>query len=326
MASIKVALIGLGTMGLNHLRILQRQSDVELIGVVDTSENLAHKVSQEVGCHWSTHIDEFLQVIDAAIVATPTHAHLSSVEVLHTRGIHVLVEKPFVATSHELSQFLQVYNPNGSLVMVGHVERFNPAILQVSEIIDSPIVHFAARRESAVVSRIPDSVVLDLMIHDLDLFSHLTHQAIASTSSVGTRDRRGVLEGASTVVMGTEGSVGTLTASRLGQDKVREIRLTLNDCLIVVDLLRRTVEVHRLTRSSFLEGGIRRYRESTVKEIPLSNISGESLELQFRHFLDVVSGRTDKNTTATLEGVVPVLESCFQIDQTILTSTIKPGQ
>ena len=158
--------------------------------------------------------------------------------------------------------------------MVGHTERFNPAVTELQEITTDP-VHIEARRISPYTPRIDDGVVLDLMIHDLDIAQALARSPVTGVEAIATRKRSSSEDLAVAMLQFESGATAVLTASRLGQQKIRELAITQSDSYLTADLIRQDVTIHRISKVSYSDGGQARYSQAGVVEIPFLSRRGE---------------------------------------------------
>ena len=255
--------------------------------------------------------------MDAAILATPSETHAELGLELIRRKIPILVEKPIAPTFDEAKLLVEAAHEAGVLLMVGHVERFNPAVLELDHL-TSEVVHIDVARISPYSGRIVDGVILDLMIHDLDLVLSLVSDEVVSVSAVARRVRSDSEDLASALLTFKRGTTATLTASRIGQNKIRTLAVTQGRDYIAVDLLRQDVTVHRVDHSEYLSDEGARYRQTGVIEVPFLEHRGEPLFLELSHFVDcVASGREPK--VSGLDGL-RALALAQQIDDVAVRS------
>ena len=234
-------------------------------------------------------IDELPDDIDAAVIAVPTAAHLETAASLIRCGIHVLVEKPLAPTVVECEQITTAAAEAGVVLAVGHVERFNPAVVELSALIEQPI-HILRREIGPYSPRIGDGVVFDLMIHDIDIVCALAGDGAVVTSVAGVgRMIRGDSEDiANATMMFDNGMTAALATSRLGQQKIRSIEVTQSDSVLTADLVRADITIHRMAHHEFLGDQGVSYRQSNMIEIPFIQNRGEPLALELADFLDAV--------------------------------------
>lgn len=289
MRETRLAIVGAGIMGSNHARLARTHQDARLVAVVDADVSRARAAAGDSGAAVLAEIDELEDIADAVIVATPTHLHVPVGVRLLELGLHVLVEKPIAPSSAEAAEMVAVSERVGRLLMVGHVERFNPAVSQLGDHVTGPL-HIEASRINPFTQRISDGVVLDLMIHDLDIVLSLLPIDVEAERISGVARRiKGATEDIAVVCVGfTNGVTAVFNTSRLGQTKIRSIEITQEDAMVTADLLRQTIEIHRMSHHEYVGGEGARYRQSSVVEIPFIDGRGEPLYREQRHFIDCV--------------------------------------
>lgn len=293
---IRVAVIGAGIMGANHIRIAATSRDAELVAVVDPDLERAERAAAASGVTATSDIRELIGKIDAAIVATPSRTHAEITIPLLEAGIDVLVEKPIAIDEASAARMVEVAEKRGMVLMVGHVERFNPAVLELDRIC-SDIVHIDASRLSPYSPRILDDVVTDLMIHDLDIVCSLVDSPIVDVSATTRIVRSASADLACALLTFENGVTANVTASRIAQQKVRELRITQSDSFVNVDLVRMDVTINRVEHSEFLSDSGARYRQTGVVEIPFLEHRGEPLALEQAEFFRAVATRTRPRVT-----------------------------
>ena len=281
---LRVGVVGVGSMGRNHARVYGELRDVELAGVSDHDADAAERVAAEFDTR-ATDLETLLDSVDAVSVAVPTAAHAPVVRSCLDAGVHALVEKPFVtdlAVGRELDRRAAEL---GLTLQVGHVERFNPAIRTAARIVeDLDVIAIDAKRVGPPVDREGrGDVVFDLMIHDLDIAASLVDGEPRTVSASATADGD-----YATASVDFDGVVGTFTASRVTQQKVRRLGITARSCRVVVDYIEQSVEIHRSATPAYVEenGDLRHTTESVV-ERPMVE-SGEPLKAELGSFADAV--------------------------------------
>lgn len=286
---LDIAVVGAGIMGANHARIASKMRDINLTHVVDTDTERGRRLARATGAMFADNVTEVLDRVQAAVVSTPSETHAAVAQPLLRAGIGVLVEKPIAPTESEAAIMIDLAASTGAVLMVGHVERYNPAILELDRICQA-IIHIDAARLSAYSGRIRDDVVMDLMIHDLDLVQSLVGHPVVDVSAVVRTVRSSTSDLACALLNFANGATANLTASRVGQAKVRELNITQADSVVKVDLVRMDVSITRVEHSEFLSQSGSRYRQSGVVEIPYLEHQGEPLELELRDFARAVTG------------------------------------
>jgi predicted dehydrogenase len=293
---VRLAVVGSGIMGSNHARVAAGLPGLELVAVYDPDRKRSEKLAAAFSATAVGSLSELPRLVDAAVVATPTQFHAPAAHELIAAGVDVLVEKPITPDIDTARRLVDAADAADRILMVGHVERFNPAVLELDSLLDG-VVHVDARRISAYSPRIRDDVVVDLMIHDLDLVSMIAGGVPAEVMSVVRAPRSTSADIASALIAFDNGVTASLTASRVGQSKIRRIDVTQADNYLVLDLLRQDVTVERVEQSEYLSDRGRRYRQVSVVEVPFLENRGEPLALELSHFADCVRTRSQPRVT-----------------------------
>jgi predicted dehydrogenase len=284
----RVAIVGAGVMGANHARVLATIRSAEVVAVVEPDPANGRSLARSIGVPLRP-LDGLAEVADAAIVASPSQTHAEIGEQLLADGLDLLIEKPLATTVADARRLVTAARAHDRIVMVGHIERFNAAVLGLPEVVSDP-VHIEFTRVGPYTPRITSDVVLDLMVHDLDLARMLAGSPFVGMSAIGRSVHSGQTDLACALLTAESGLTVSLTASRAGQTKVRRIEVTQRDSFVVADLLRQDIKIHRLSHNEYLSEGGSRYRESGVVEIPYLERTGEPLRTELEHFLDAVRG------------------------------------
>ena len=225
MEKIRVAVVGAGAFGKNHLRVLHESPDAELVAVVDADEARAAEAAARHNCRAVADLSELTGLVDAAIVAVPTSVHSDVGCALLEFGIDVLIEKPIAGDLASAQRLIDAAERNGRILQVGHLERFNPAVQAVQKKVTLPLF-FEIHRMSMFSPRSLDvDVVLDLMIHDIDVVLALTQLEPEEIRAAGIRILSDKVDIANVRLAFPGGCVANLTASRVSTEKVRKIRL-----------------------------------------------------------------------------------------------------
>lgn len=284
---LDLAIIGAGAMGANHARVAMGLRDARVTLIVDPDRDRGTALADKVGGSWEPDIERVFGRADAAVLAVPTHLHRDIGTVLLGKGISLLVEKPISRRLDEAADLIEAAATTGVTLMVGHIERFNPAVMEVVDIATEP-VHIETQRISPYTPRISDGVILDLMIHDLDIVAAIARSPVTGIDAVATRTRS-ASEDLAVALLTFENSVtATLTASRIGQQKIRSLNVTRPDTYVAADLIRQSVTIHRVEEVGFSTRGGSGYRQTGVVEIPFLQHQGEPLYLELQHFVECV--------------------------------------
>jgi predicted dehydrogenase len=225
MDKVKVGIIGVGYLGTQHARILSYLEEAELKGVADIDFKKAMQIGNRHGVQYYENFEEMLDEIDAGIVATPTSEHFSVSMELLNKGKSVLVEKPITETIEQAEQLVSHAKKTGTLLQVGHLERFNPAVEAIENMITEPRFIEVQRLGSFSARSLDIDVVLDLMIHDLDIIMSLIKDEVKVIKSSGIHVLSDKIDIANARLEFRSGCVATLTASRVHQGKVRKLRI-----------------------------------------------------------------------------------------------------
>ena len=184
-SGLNVGVIGLGAMGQNHVRVLSELASVELAAVFDLDPDRSREASEKFGVPAAESLDAFIDKVDAASVATPTTSHRELGEALFSAGKHVMIEKPIAATLEDARALVGAAEKNGCVLQVGHIERFNPVMGGLETVVDSPRF-IEIERLSPFPERSTDvDVILDVMIHDIEIVLHLVEAELESIDAVG---------------------------------------------------------------------------------------------------------------------------------------------
>jgi len=309
---VRAAVVGAGSMGRHHVRILGAMPGVELVAVVDPSPQAAGLLNIDATRRVAT-LDE-LPDVDFAVVATPTDAHADTAIRLIERGVSVLVEKPLAGDPATAARIVKAAEDAGVLLAVGHVERFSPTVTMLARIAQDPrFVQF--ERLSPFTPRIRDSVVFDLMVHDLDLACWICggrpKRILASGCSVFSDS----IDIAAALLEFPDGRIASVQASRATQDKVRRISLSEPDRYIVADCIRQDLSMRRQTTVEFGDEEPL-YRQASIVEIPYIDRSGEPLVLELRDVIDAV--RNGRPPTVSGQDGLLAVELAAQVEDSIL--------
>jgi len=276
---MKVAVIGVGHLGKHHARLYADIPGVELAGVVDLQESRAAEIAQSYGCPAFTNYQDLFGKVDAVSLAVPTTDHARIGVELLEQGIDILVEKPIASTLDEARLLIDTAARHGRILQTGHVERFNPVVTAAIEVATTP-QFFEIHRLAAFTPRSLDiDVVLDLMIHDLDIVLRLVNAPVSEVRAVGIPILSRKADIANARVEFENGCVANLTASRVSFEKVRKLRFFQPHDYISVDYASQT-------------GTMVSLRMGRVIEKKLEPPNGEPLKLELEAFVRAVEARS----------------------------------
>jgi predicted dehydrogenase len=276
---IRVAVVGAGQFGRNHIRVVSQSPRAELAAVVDVDAGRAREAAAAHGCEALTTYGDLPGKAEAAVVAVPTHAHAEVGCRLMEAGLDVLVEKPIAHDLRSADDLIRTAAGTGRVLQIGHLERFNPGVLALQKAVTLPLF-FEIHRLSVFSPRSLDvDVVLDLMIHDIDILLNLVGSELAEIRAAGISVLSPKVDIANVRLQFRNGCVSNMTASRVSTERVRKLRLFQPRQYISLDYSRQRAVV-------FTVGEDRQVSFQELKPEP-----AEPLQLQFEAFLDCVQGR-----------------------------------
>ena len=312
MNKIKVAVIGAGNMGKNHVRVFSEQNDVELVGVVDLNENIGKDIANKFNTNFYKNYKEIINGVDAVSIVVPTKFHYEVARNFLNANVDVLIEKPITLNLKEADELIKIAGKNRSILQVGHVERFNPAIIELNRYIKpDEIISIDASRIS-FDARITDSgVVLDLMIHDIDIILSLINDKIEDISAYGIKLKGEHEDFATALIKFKNGVIANLTASRITQRRERKLKITQKDDYIKVDYMNKILEVYKQAKSEYItEDKNVRFIYSDIVERPYIP-QEEPLKAELKSFINCIKNR--KNPVVDGEAGRKALELALKI-------------
>lgn len=285
---LRTAVVGVGHLGRFHAQKYKAIPEAALVGVCDRSIEQAQKIATELEVAAFTDARELIGKVDAVTVAASTPAHFNLCQMFLENGIHVLVEKPITETSAEGARLCELADKKGVRLQVGHVERFNPALKAVQDKLLEPLFIECHRLAPFKIRSTEVDVVLDLMIHDLDVILSLVKSEPAKVSAVGTPVLTKKLDIANARIEFESGAVANVTASRVSQNTQRKFRVFQKDQYLSIDF--QAGEVNLLTKTGeWAEGNIPLDHESHSME------KGDALLDETRDFvLSILESRPVK--------------------------------
>jgi predicted dehydrogenase len=244
--TLRVGVFGTGYLGRLHARILTEMPEASIVGFVEPKDDVAHEVSSSLGIKRFADVASLAKEIDAAVVATPTTMHCEIGSALIEAGCDVMIEKPIADSIDDAQRLIDLAKKHRRIVQVGHVERYNPAITAVAPLLRD-IRYVVAERLGVFVGRSLDiDVLLDLMIHDLNLVLSLLGQDVVEVRAVGVPVLTDKVDITNVRLELANGAVANLTASRVSQERVRKVRFFSSESYISVDTKEQEVKGYRL--------------------------------------------------------------------------------
>ncbi len=302
-SAIRVGVVGVGSFGRNHARVyheLQQRGEVELVGVVDTSAAQAEAVAGQFGCAALSRAEELFGRVDAVSIAVPTVCHLDVAARLMAAGIDVLIEKPLASSLAEADELIRLAAANQRVAQAGHLERFNPAVRATLPLLTRPMF-FEVHRLSVFSPRSLDvDVVLDLMIHDIDVVLSFVNVPVKEIRAVGLPVVSNKVDIANVRMEFESGCVANLTASRISTERVRKLRFFQPHEYISVDYGRQDVLQFRVAQPGTLSLDQLMASVGAPSAVPIPGVTvnkpvvqqEEPLHAEIKSFLDAVRRRS----------------------------------
>ncbi len=309
---VRFGVVGAGSLGFHHVRITRDLANTKPVGFYDIRPERAHEVSRELGLRAFDTLEDLLERVDAVVIATPTTTHAEVSVAALRRGIHIFIEKPIAANLDEADRVLAAGLDAGCQVQVGHVERFNAAVVAAQPYLDKPLF-IESHRLAPFTERGSDvAVVLDLMIHDVDLVASLVGSPIEDIQATGIPVLTQSVDIANARIQFRGGAVANLTASRVSMQRTRKLRIFQRSGYLSLNLATGTGQFLRLKEdlpalgdtdaSGLLAGlsGVARAADLAVivERIPLSAEPVEPLRRELESFRDAITEGTPPIVTA----------------------------
>lgn len=295
---LRAGVIGVGSMGLNHARIYSELDHATLSAVYDPDPSAAARAVRKFGGRVARSLDDIIEHCDIVSVAAPTHLHHGITMALLGAGRHVLVEKPITDNPAHAAEMVDLAREKNLILQVGHIERFNPALDAVEQYLNHPRFLEVTRLSPYPGRSLDIGVVLDVMIHDLEIILHLVRSPVTTVDAVGVAVLSKGEDIASVRLHFANGCVANVTASRISMKKMREFRVFQEDAYLSLNYRTQTAKMYRLKN-----GRITRERVRIEK--------GEPLQREIQHFVEcAAAGRQPKvggaEATAALELAVQI--------------------
>jgi predicted dehydrogenase len=307
MNKLRAAVIGVGYLGRFHAQKYASLEDVDLVGVVDASRERAEEVAAEVGTAAFTDYRQLLDSVDVVSIVVPTQYHYPVARECLEAGCHILLEKPITQTVEEADHLIRLAEDRGLVFQVGHLERFNPAVLALEGVLKKPLF-IESHRLAPFKTRGTDvTVVLDLMIHDIDIILSMVPSAIKLVNSMGVPVLSEEVDIANARLQFENGCVANVTASRVSRDVVRKIRIFQSDAYISIDYQARKISIFRKD-----DGGVPVPGLPNVSMEEKSFEQSDALLAEIRAFVDAVRDGTAPVVTG--EDGKRALELALQIN------------
>jgi predicted dehydrogenase len=309
MKKIRAAVIGVGYLGRFHAQKYAQAAECELVAVADSRQEAAGKVAAEVGSQAVTDYRELLGKVDAVSIVTPTPAHFPIARDFLNAGAHVLVEKPITETPEQAREMIELAARNKRILQVGHLERFNAAILAAEPYLRSPRF-VECNRMAPYRERGTDvNVVLDLMIHDIDIVQTIVGAPITSIDAIGTPVFSDEIDIANARIHFANGCVANATASRVSVRAERKLRIFEDDAYLSLDLQQKILTLIRKRPPTDPPGPL----PVTIDEQNLDQ--GDALKAEIESFLECI--RTGRSPVVSGEAGLMALETAMRITEQV---------
>ncbi|HJQ20180.1 MAG TPA: Gfo/Idh/MocA family oxidoreductase [Gemmatimonadaceae bacterium] len=327
--TVSIGVIGAGALGYHHVRLLRGRPEATLVGFYDSSAERAAQVTKELGVPAFQSVDALLDQVQAAVLVVPTKAHHDvAIRALH-RGIHLLIEKPIAATLEQADDIVRLAADKRALVQVGHVERFNRALRAAAPYIDAPRFIESERLAPFNPRGTDVAVVLDLMIHDIDLVHALVRDKVRDVRAVGV----GVLTNVDMTnawLAFESGAVANIKASRVARDRLRKLRIFQKNGYFSLDLGAGTGEFYRLKADIDVAELSKSAQsiEKFVERIKLKAPDGEPLRLEHDSFIAAVRGEAPMVVTGEdgRDALAVALRIVDEVNASLPALQARPGQ
>jgi len=291
-AAVRVGVVGAGALGYHHVRLFRAVDGATLVGFHDSRPDRAQQVATELGVRAFDSIEALVDACDALTIAVPTPAHHAVATVALEKGRHLLIEKPLAASLAEADDLLAIAKRTGALIQTGHVERFNRAVRAALPFVEAPRFIDSDRLAPFNPRGSDVAVVLDLMIHDIDLVLTLVGSHVADVAAVGVPVLTPFVDIANARIAFDSGVVANITSSRVSRERMRKVRIFQQSGYLSLDLAAGDGEFYRLRGdldlAALAKGPLA--LEAFVERIPLEAPEGEPLRLEFESFVAAVRG------------------------------------
>ena len=321
MAKIKVAVIGAGMMGKNHLRTYKALQNVELVGVYDIFPEAREKAAEMFGIKAFSSMEEVAQNVDAVSVVTTSVTHADVGEFFLNHGIHCMMEKPLATSEEGCLRLINAAKAHNVTLLVGHIEEFNPAVVQMGKILSntSKIRSLTAQRMSAASGRITDvDVAMDLMIHDVEVIQSLVKSPVINVqaASVKTSDHPEGKDYITAVLEFANGVTANITASRITQARVRTLTVTTDTNYIDMDFIGQSINVHSQGRMPYVnQEDIPEWMnyglKGSVEQLFIP--SNQPLTAELTHFVSCINGEATPKISG--ENALEALKVIWAIEE-----------
>jgi predicted dehydrogenase len=286
MQKVKAGVVGVGQMGQDHVGVYSALLHVDLVGIADCKEARVTALAEKYNTRAYTDYHELLDAVDVVSIAVPMSLHYTVVRDFLTAGVHVLLEKPIAHTMEEARDLFRLAETCGVVLHIGHVERFNGAIQELKKIVHDPWLIESRRLGPFVPHTKEDGVILDVMIHDIDIILNLVDAPVQQIAVLRKSIYSGREDLASVQICFQNGCITNIVASRVTEIKICTMAITQRDAYIFLDYTDQDIRVHRQTSSEHIvtRGALRYRQESLIERIFVHK--DNPLKLEIKHLID----------------------------------------
>jgi len=309
MNRIKCAVIGVGYLGKFHTEKYANLPNAELVAVCDTNEKLCNELGTLYDTTPIVNYEELLGKVDAVSIATPTSTHYAIAKFFLENKIHVLLEKPITTEVEEANELIEIADRNKLVLQIGHLERFNPVLVALKNTLEKPLFIESLRLAPFKLRCIDVNVVLDLMIHDIDLVQHLANSPIEQIHASGAPVLSDKADIATARIEFASGCVANVTASRISFEAKRQLRIFQHNAYFSGNLNNKTLGIHRKGDNEMFPG---------IPEIIRENLSlqdNDALQDEIKAFLDAITNNTPPLVSG--EDGMRALQTAMRITQIV---------
>lgn len=306
MERVKVGVIGVGHLGEHHTRVYSGLPQAELVGIYDLDIEKAKNRAEKYQTRHFDEIDKLLQKVEAISLVVPTSSHYNTAKKVLSQGIHILIEKPITETVEQAEELIRIAKARNLILQVGHIERFNPALKAIQNFKLAPRF-IESHRLSSFQERGTDvAVILDLMIHDLDLILYLVKEKVKSIEASAVSVITDMEDIANARITFENGCVANVTTSRVSARPMRKLRIFQKNVYVSLDLLEKTAEIYRLVEAEDNETAV---QKTVIGQIPVNRAGktiiyekpqmekGDMLTAELSSFLESVATKTPPPVT-----------------------------
>ncbi len=311
MKRTKLGIIGVGRMGQYHLNILSNLPEVQLIGISDINKERLYDLSYKFSISGYEESEKLIPKCDALLIATPTSTHYKIAQECLDAKKHILLEKPITTNLEEAKELINLSKKHNLIIQIGHVERFNGAVQQLKNIVNNPI-YIESKRMGPYDPRISDvGVVLDLMIHDIDILLNLIEEDVTQINAVGSSIYSSFEDIASVQLLFEGGCIANILASRTSQKRLRVLNIIQKDLFAYLDFGTQDIEIHRMAKNAYLltPDEIRYSQESFIEHLSVQK--DNPLKLELIHFINCVNQKETPVVSNALD--LKALDICLKI-------------